>query len=98
MSALSVRHNIPADRFEADVTGGTAIVSYKKDGDAITFLHTVVPKEASGHGIAQTMVTEALQYAREQKLRVIPVCPYVASFVQRHREYDDILDPQYRQA
>jgi predicted GNAT family acetyltransferase len=94
---LSVRQNREDDRFEADTEGGTAFVEYIIDGDEITFTHTEVPKEAEGKGVAGKLVAAAVAYAREAKLRVIPQCPYVAGWMKRHREYDDILHPEYRE-
>jgi len=88
---LAVRQNRSDDRFEIDTDGGLAFVEYIIDGDEITFTHTEVPKEAEGKGIASALVSAAMAYARESKLRVIPKCPYVKSWLKRHREYDDIL-------
>jgi predicted GNAT family acetyltransferase len=79
-----------------DADGGTAFVEYIIDGDEITFTSTEVPKEAEGKGVAGKLVAAAVAYAREAKLRVIPQCPYVASWMKRHRENDDILHPEYR--
>jgi predicted GNAT family acetyltransferase len=86
-----VRQNREEDRFEIDTDGGPAFVAYIIDGDEITFTHTAVPKEAEGKGIAGKLVAAAMAYARESKLRVIPKCPYVGSWLERHHEYDDIL-------
>jgi predicted GNAT family acetyltransferase len=47
--------------------------------------------------VAGKLVAAAVAYAREAKLRVIPQCPYVAGWMKRHREYDDILHPEYRE-
>ena len=91
-----MRQNRDDDRFEVDADGGTAFVEYIIDGDEITFTHTEVPKEAEGKGVAGKLVAAAVAYARESKLRVIPQCPYVAGWMKRHREYDDILHPEYR--
>jgi len=38
-----------------------------------------------------------MSYARGANLRVIPQCAYVAAWLKRHREYDDILHPEYRE-
>lgn len=97
-SEAGVRQNRKDDRFELDTEGGTAYVEYIIDGDEITFTHTEVPKEAEGRGIAGKVVAAAVAYARDQKLRVIPQCPYVAGWMKRHREYDDILHPEYRES
>jgi predicted GNAT family acetyltransferase len=88
---FEVRHNRENDRFEIDTDGGPAFVEYIIDGDEITFMHTEVPKEAEGKGIAGKLVAAALAYARESKLRVISECAYVTSWLKRHHEYDDIL-------
>jgi Predicted acetyltransferase len=93
---LVVRHNREAGRFESDVDGGVAFIAYTIDGDDITFTHTEVPKEAEGKGIAGKIVAVALAYARDAKLRVIPKCSYVASWLKRHAEYEDIVHPKYR--
>jgi predicted GNAT family acetyltransferase len=95
--AINVRHNSGDERFESDVDGGKAYVEYIIDGDEITFTHTEVPKQAEGKGIAGKIVGTALAFARDQKLRVVPQCPYVAAYMKRHRDYDDILHPEYRE-
>lgn len=94
---MNVKHNRKDKQFEADVAGGTALIAYSEDGGNITFHHTEVPQESEGKGIASTLAKSALQYARDQKLRVVPACAYVASYVKKHTEYDDILHPDYRE-
>jgi predicted GNAT family acetyltransferase len=94
----TVRHNEKDERFESDAEGGLAFVEYIIDGDEITFTHTEVPKQAEGKGIAGKLVSSAMSYARGSNMRVIPQCAYVAAWLKRHHEYDDILHPEYREA
>lgn len=94
---MNVKHNREDKQFEADVDGGTALIAYSEQGGDITFHHTEVPPQAEGKGVASTLAKTALQYARDQKLRVVPECAYVASYVKKHTEYDDILHPDYRE-
>jgi predicted GNAT family acetyltransferase len=98
MSGIEVRNNTDDDRFESDVPGGLAYIDYIIDGNEITFTRTEVPKEAEGKGIAGQLVSAAMAFAREANSRVIPQCSYVASWLKRHREYDDILHPEYRES
>lgn len=93
---MNVKHNEEDSRFECDVEGGTAICEYHRNGDRITFTHTEVPPQASGQGVASKLVGTALDYARKEKLQVVPECHYVAAYVKRHTEYADIVDPEYR--
>jgi predicted GNAT family acetyltransferase len=39
------------------------------------------------------LVQAALEDVRESGKRIVPVCPYVAKFLKRHAEFDDITDP-----
>ena len=93
---MVVKHNRKGQQFEADVAGGVARISYSENDGVITFHHTEVPPESAGQGIAQALARTALQYARDRKLRVVPECGYLSSFMKRHHEYDDILVPDSR--
>ena len=57
----------------------------------ITFVHTETESEFQGHGVASTLVREALDDVRARGLRVVPQCPYVRSFIDDHPEYQDLL-------
>lgn len=86
-----IRHNEEQSRFETVVDGHTAFASYDlEDPNRIVFTHTEVPKELSGRGIAQQIVTAALEHARERKLTVVPQCQYVASFIRKNPEFEEL--------
>ena len=82
-----VTHNQNEQRFEATVDGHLCVAEYDLDDGEMTFTHTYVPPELRGRGIAEKLVRTALDYARQESLRVIPACSYVATFIRRHREY-----------
>jgi uncharacterized protein len=89
--SYDVSNNEKQSRYETTVDGKTAFSAYHKDGDKITFTHTEVPPELEGRGIAGAIVKHALDEAREKKLGVVAACAYVASYVRRHPEYEDLL-------
>jgi predicted GNAT family acetyltransferase len=93
---MTISHNENESRFECRVDGGMAVTEYHRNGDRITFTHTEVPPESAGQGVASKLVAAALAFAREQELQVVPECAYVASYLKRHRELEDIIDPEYR--
>ena len=64
---------------------------YELDGDRMIFTHTVVPPELRGRGIAEKLVRAALAEARTAKRKVVPTCSYVAKFIERHKEYQDLV-------
>ncbi|MEO8973524.1 MAG: GNAT family N-acetyltransferase [Ktedonobacteraceae bacterium] len=69
------------------------LLTYERQGNRIIFLHTGVPVALAGHGIASKLASFALEEARSQKLTVIPVCPFVADYIQHHQEYLLLLTP-----
>lgn len=96
MPDVPVINNEARSRFEAEVDGEIAELTYRRQPDSITFLHTGVPEKLSGHGIGQALARTGLDFAREKKLAVIPLCPFVVTYIKRHPEYLDIVDQEYR--
>jgi len=86
-----VRHNAAAGRFEADVDGGIAHADYRLHDGVMRLVPTEVPPAAQGQGIAAHVVRAALDYARANGLRVLPLCSYVRSFMRRHPDTQDLL-------
>ncbi|HLZ98419.1 MAG TPA: GNAT family N-acetyltransferase [Steroidobacteraceae bacterium] len=95
-SDLPVVHNTAAKRFEINLDGKVAFSKYLLVGEKMIIEHTEVPIELEGKGIAGRIVRTALDYARENKLRVMPLCPFTAGFIHRHPEYQDLVLEGYR--
>ena len=85
------------DRHRYELRSGDeliGIVTYQLHDDVITLVHTEVGSAHSGHGYAATLARGALDDARSRGLRVVPSCPYVASYLETHPEYADLrMDP-----
>ena len=89
---FDIRNNEQESRIETTVDGSDAFAEYDlEEPNRIVFTHTIVPDELSGRGIAGEVVKYALDYAREQKLTVVPQCSYVAAWIKRHPDYEDLL-------
>jgi uncharacterized protein len=93
---LPVVHNTAAKRFEITLDRKVAFSKYMLVGEKIIIEHTEVPVELEGRGIATRIVRTALDYARAQKLKVMPLCPFTAAFIHRHPEYQDLVLDGYR--
>ena len=89
--SYDIRNNEQQSRFETTVEGKTAFSVYNRENGRITFTHTEVPPELEGRGIAAAIVKHALDDARANNLGVVAACSYVASYVRRHPEYQDLL-------
>jgi predicted GNAT family acetyltransferase len=90
-SSPRVRHDAAAHRFEIPLAGALAHLDYATDGETIELTHTFVPPELRGRGLAELLVRAALTWIRAEKKRVVPSCSYVATFVERHTEFRDLL-------
>lgn len=88
---LAVTHHAAAHRYEALVDGHLSVCEYELEGGRMIFTHTVVPPELRGRGIAEKLVRAALADARQAGQRVVPQCSYVAKFIERHKEYQDLV-------
>lgn len=86
-----VRNSTAESRFEFDVDGHTAVAYYSFSPGIITFTHTEVPDALSGRGIGSKLAKGALDLARAQKLKVVAQCPFIAGYIAKHPEYQDLM-------
>ena len=91
MADGGVRHDEARRRFEIVEEGATGFLTYHLKDGAIVFTHTIVPKEIEGRGIGSRLVRAGLDFARGAGLNVVPQCPFVADYIERHPEYGDLL-------
>jgi predicted GNAT family acetyltransferase len=87
-----ITHNKEICRFEITVEGITGYVEYEPYNGGIDITHTIVPKPIGGRGIAADLVSEALEYARENGLKVTPTCSYVRVFFERYKDKYGFLE------
>lgn len=89
MSDISVVENPTKSRFEAQLGDNLAVADYRIEGDRMIFTHTEVPPAFRGRGIAEKLVLAGFQAARARRLRIVPLCSYVAVMLERHPEFAD---------
>ncbi len=88
---IKVQHNPQVKRFETTVEGVSAFLTYTQEEKVLTLLHTEVPPALEGRGIGSQLAGSALDYARQQDLKVVAKCSFVAKYIERHQEYADLL-------
>jgi len=86
-----VLDNTAERRYEMKLDGGMAFIDYTVAGNVRTLTHAQVPVALRGGGIAARLTSGALDLARAQGVRVVPRCPYVVTFIDRHPQYQDLL-------
>lgn len=70
-----------------------AEMTYSKAGTGrIIIDHTEVSEVLKGKGAGKQLVTAAVDYARKNSLKILPLCPFARSVFERTREFDDVSD------
>ena len=90
-ASLQIHHDPGTQRFLASVEGVQAELDYECSAGVMRLTHTGVPSAISGRGVAAELVRMALEHARAEGLKVVPACSYVAGYITRHPEYEDLL-------
>lgn len=89
---MKIEHDEKRRRFVARLDGSEAVLDYDRVADrTLDYKHTFVPPEHRGRGIAGLLVRHALDYARDNDLKVIPSCPFVAAVIGDHPEYEALI-------
>ncbi|MEZ0073433.1 GNAT family N-acetyltransferase [Planotetraspora sp. GP83] len=95
---IEVVDNPGAARYEILVDGRIAgFAQYRLRPGKIIFTHTEIRDEFEGQGLGGKLVSTALDGSRAAGLEVTPLCPFVAGYIQRHPEYRDLVDENYRE-
>ena len=90
-AGIAVVHNEAQQRFEAMVDGWLCVADYQLRDDVAWLTHTGVPPAVGGRGIAAELVRVALEHARTRGWKVMPTCSYVAAYMRRHPQTQDLL-------
>jgi predicted GNAT family acetyltransferase/glutaredoxin len=90
--------NVPeASRYELrDGDRMIGELAYRRRDGRIALIHAEVDEALEGRGYGSRLATTALDDARQEGLEVVPLCPFVARFIDRHPEYRDVVAADYR--
>ncbi len=88
----AVEDNLARHRFELHEDGKLAFADYRRDGNVLILPHVEADPALRGRGTAGRLMAGVLKIAREQDLKIRPICGYAAAWIQRHAEYRDLLE------
>jgi predicted GNAT family acetyltransferase len=90
-----VRDNPEQRRYEITVGDElTGFVRYVRRGGRAYFVHTEIDPKLEGGGLGSALARGALDAQRELGEQVVPLCPFIRGFVERHPEYADVVDAE----
>jgi hypothetical protein len=73
-------------QFEIALGNEKAVLQYHRTQHSISLLHTEVPEDSRGCGLGDQLIHAALDFAHFHQLKVVPVCPFVKAYLQKHPE------------
>jgi predicted GNAT family acetyltransferase len=86
------------DRYELSIDGNLAgFTAYRTRPGLIAFIHTEIDAALQGRGLGDRLIRFALEDARARDLTVLPFCPFVKAFIERHREFDALVPDTYKE-
>lgn len=89
---MDVQHDPSRHRFFLEVSGGTAELSYRLlPGGGVDLVHTEVPDAAAGQGIGGRLAKAAFSWARQNGVTLVPSCPFVKKWLERHPDEQDLV-------
>ncbi len=96
---MAIAKNEPEHRYE--ISSGDEVagfVQYRERPGLIAFIHTEIDDRFEGQGLGSQLIAHALDDARANGLVVLPFCPFVNSYIERHQEYVDLVPADRREA
>ena len=87
----AVVHNASKQRFEIDINGQLSMLEYTFKNHRLFLTHTEVPPALESQGLGMELAHAALEYARQNDLTVIAICPFVQEYVASHPEYQSFV-------
>jgi len=86
-----VIHEKENERFVIYMDGNEVYVEYSMEENMINLYHTFTHSELRGKGLAAHVVRAALEFVKDNNLKVIPTCSYVQSFLAKNDEYKKLV-------
>ena len=91
MQNFEVTNNKQRNRFEVHDEGMVAFLEYQEDDQLIALIHTEVPGDIGGKGIANALAAYAFDHAEKNGLKVLPYCPFIVTYLKRHPDLDKFV-------
>lgn len=89
--AQEIVDNPAKHRYEMVIDGALAFIDYRRTPGLITFVHAEVPPAVGGRGIGSRLARAVLEAARANGDKVIPQCSFVAAFISKNPEFQDLV-------
>ena len=83
--------NADRSRYEYSAEGAISFIDYRRSSGVVALTHAEVPRALEGRGIGSRMARAVLDAIRARGEKVVPQCSFVAAYIRRHPEYQDLV-------
>lgn len=95
---LEVTDNPAEERYEIRADGELAgFTAYRECPLGLAFDHTKIFDAFEGKGVGSKLIQRTLDDVRARGLEVLPICPFVKAYIERHPEYVDLVPEDERE-
>ena len=94
-SEYYITDNIKEQRFEMPVGDQLAFIVYRWEHGKLALMHTEVPEEAEGKGIASELAKLVFEKAKQDQRKILVYCPFISTYLKRHPEYKELVEKDY---
>ena len=95
MGEPTVTHAPELSRWEVRVDGTLAgFTEYFVKDDRFVFVHTEIGEDFEGHGAGSALARGALDEVRSMGALLVPLCPFIHGWIERHPDYEDLVDTE----
>lgn len=88
---IQLNNNTAIHNFELFVDGHRAFIDYKLRDGVYFLIHTEVPRELEGNGIAAMLVSKVFHYLEDNDFKMVPYCAYIKAYLKRHPEWERLI-------
>jgi predicted GNAT family acetyltransferase len=88
---IQLINNTDIHNFEIFVDGHRAFIDYRQHGDKFLLVHTEVPPELEGQGVAAALVEKTFKYLEANNFKIVPYCEYIKAYLKRHPEWEGLI-------
>lgn len=92
----TLKDNTHTHRFEMTTDGLVAFIEYQRmDDGTLALVHTEVDPSQEGQGVGSKLVEEVLTYVERNNLKVVPACPFIATYIKRHPDWNRVVSTTF---
>ncbi|MCC8425153.1 GNAT family N-acetyltransferase [Mucilaginibacter sp. UR6-11] len=88
---IQLINNEASHNFELFVDGYRAFIDYQQRGDKFFLIHTEVPHELEGRGVAAALVEKVFKYLEKNNFKIVPYCEYIKAYLKRHPDWERLI-------